>query len=458
MNTYNSQWKLAEVHSPQSLPGPLSFRLKKIGSPGVTPIWQEILTWLLFWPVLTLIARQTVYFSGPARSSADYQNGVAMAGPRGSHEYLYVHMLFLFGFVLVGHAQIWTALKRNWLIPMMLTLAVVSTLWSPSPLISLQICIQVGLCTLFGCYLSARYDTERLMQFMVFMGTISALLSIVFAVALPSYGHFQGYAPEAWQGIANHKNSLGVSMAYLLTPIFFTNAYSRGRKLLYGAMLLMIIYETRSVGAICDIVGVLVFVASLGLIRRLRGRELYLFVILGTTTGIAALVLAVHFWPILAALMGKDPSMTGRAPIYAEVWRSVAKHPILGYGFGGFWYSGNSEAQRIRLALSWPNIGYSENGILELALQIGFLGVGLVVAMIGKAVVQGIRLLRSTDYSPRVGWFLTILFLAALTNVEAGWLLTCDTLDWVLILIACIGLGAETRRVRNLAFESGVKS
>ncbi len=449
MNTYNSQWKLAEARGPRGIPGPISFRLRKIDNPAVSPIWQDLLTWLLFWPVLTLIARQTVYFSGPARSTASYQNGAAMAGPRGSHEYLYVHLLFLLGFVLVGHRQIWTALKRNWLIPAMLTLAVVSVLWSASPLISFQIWIQVGLCTLFSCYLSARYDTERLMQFLIFMGTIAALLSILFAVAIPSYGHFQGYAPDAWQGIANHKNSLGVSMAYLLTPIFFTNAYSRGRKLAYSAMLLVIIYKTRSVGAICDTAGILLFVASIGLIRRLRARELRLFVILGTTTGLAALALAVHFWPILAAMMGKDPSMTGRAPIYAEVWRSLMKHPILGYGFGGFWSSDNPESQRIRLALAWPNIGYSENGILELAIQIGFLGVGLVVAMMVKAVVQGIRLLRSTDYSPRVGWFLTILILAALTNIDAGWLLTCDTLDWVLILIACIGLGAETRRTRN---------
>jgi O-antigen ligase len=124
------------------------------------------------------------------------------------------------------------------------------------------------------------------------------------------------------------------------------------------------------------------------------------------------------------------------------------KHPILGYGFGGFWYPGNFECQRIRLALHWPGIGYSENGLMELALQIGFVGVGLVVAMIGKAVIQGIRLLRSPSYSPRVGWFLTILLLAALTNIEAGWLLTADTLDWVLILIACIGLNAESRGIR----------
>lgn len=142
--------------------------------------------------------------------------------------------------------------------------------------------------------------------------------------------------------------------------------------------------------------------------------------------------------------------MTGRTGIYIEVWRSIMKHPILGYGFGAFWYAGNLECQRIRLSLPWPNIGYAENGVLELALQMGFLGVGLVVAMIAKATVQGIRLLRSPSYSPRIGWFLTILFLAALTNIDAGWFMTTDTLDWVLILISCIGMNEEMRRTRPL--------
>jgi hypothetical protein len=80
-----------------------------------------------------------------------------------------------------------------------------------------------------------------------------------------------------------------------------------------------------------------------------------------------------------------------------------------------------------------------------------------VLLMLGRAAIQGIRLLRSPYYSPRIGWFLTILFLAALSNINAGWLLVSDKLDWVLILIACIGLEIETRRAREtLALQAPV--
>jgi exopolysaccharide production protein ExoQ len=415
------------------------------------PISQEVLSWLLFWPLLTLIARQAVYFAGPSRTAEAYQHGAAMAGGRGSHDYLYVNLMFLLGFVLAGHRQVWNTLKGNTLIPAMLTLAVCSALWSASPIITLQMTIQVGLCTLFACYLSARYTTERLMQLLIFMGVASALLSIFFALALPAYGIFQGYDGGAWEGISNHKNSLGISMAFLLSPIFFTNSYGRGRKLIYGALLLFLIYKSQSRGAWFDTAGIILFVAWLGLIRRVRDRELTLLILMTITISAAIATIGIHFWPMLAASMGKDASMTGRTGIYVEVWRSILKHPILGYGFGAFWVAGNPESQRIAMATGWPNIGYSENGILEIALQVGFFGVGLVVLMIARAVVQGLRLLRSPQYSPQIGWFLTVLFLAALTNIDAGWFMTSDALDWVLILVSCIGLNEATRHSRSAA-------
>jgi O-antigen ligase len=141
--------------------------------------------------------------------------------------------------------------------------------------------------------------------------------------------------------------------------------------------------------------------------------------------------------------------MSGRFKIYKEVWLAILKRPVLGYGLGGFWFPGSLESQRLGLSIGWANIGYSENGILELALQIGFLGVALVLGMIATAVARAVKLLRSPFYTPRVGWFLTIIVLAMFTNIDAGWFLTSDTLDWVLIVIACIGLNEEWARVRT---------
>jgi exopolysaccharide production protein ExoQ len=448
MNVYQPKWRLSDAYGSNWAFTLAVHRSAKDESSPEPSISHEVLSWLLFWPVLSLIARQAVYFAGPARTAEVFQNGAAMAGGRSSHHYLYVDLLFLLGFVLAGYRQVWARLRGNLLLLASLALAVCSAAWSASPSTTVLMCIEVGLCTLFACYMSTRYTTERLMQFLIFMGVASALLSIFFALALPSYGIFQGYGGDAWQGICNQKNTLGVSMVFLLSPVFFTKDYARRQKIMYGALILFLIYKSQSRGAWSYTAGMLLFVAGLSLARRLRAWELTLLTLIVAAIGLATVALGVYYWPLVAAHLGKDATMTGRTAIYAEVWRSILKHPILGYGFGGFW--GGPESQRVGLAIGWPNIGYAENGILDLALQTGFVGVGLVVAMIGTAMVQGLRLVRSSHYSPRAGWFLTILFVAVLTNIDAGWFMTFDTLDWMLIVIACIGLNDEMRRKSQL--------
>lgn len=408
-----------------------------------TPIYRQALTWLLFWPLLTLIARQAVYFSGPAKTEA-YFKGISGPGVD-YHLQLYIILAFQLFFVLAGNRRLWAVLRANPLILAGLGLAALSALWSAAPQITLQTSVELALCTLFACYLSASMTTERLMALFIFMGVVASTLSILFALALPSYGIFAGYAGGAWQGICNHKNTLGLSMAYLLTPVFFVERYRPLPRVLYAALILFMIIMSQSRGAWLYTAGMLYFVACLYLLRRLRrGDSLFFFFVI-TVVAIAFAVASVSHVEGVSRLLGKDPSLSGRTVIYREVWRSILRAPIFGYGYGAFWGT-HPEATRIGIAISWFT-GYSESGILELALYLGFTGVAIVLLMLGRAVAQGLQLLRSPLCSKRVGWFLTILFLAALTNLDAGWLLVSNTLDWVIILVACIGLQAETQEI-----------
>jgi exopolysaccharide production protein ExoQ len=409
------------------------------------PVWQQLITWALFWPLLCLIARQAPYFAGPARDAVFYKGQSLSSGPD-YHPYLYINMAIQAAFAIAAPRKIWAVLKYNPLILGCLGLIFLSALWSEAPGNALRMGIEVSLCTFFASYLFVRFSTEQLMRLMIFMGAASALTSIVFAFALPSYGIFAGYAGGAWKGICDHKNTLGISMAYLLTPMFFAANYRRWQRLLYAALMLFLIAMSHSIGAWAYTAGVLFFVALLHVIRRLARHESLLALILVTFIVAAVGVLAFRSLDTIAPMFGKDGSMSGRTEIYRQVWQSIMKAPLLGYGYAGFW-NVNQEAHSIRVN-EWTNIGYAENGVLDLALQLGLLGAALVLFMLGRAAVQGVRLLLSPSYSPQIGWFVTILFLAALTNIDAGWLLVPDKLDWVLILIACVGLERETQRAR----------
>jgi exopolysaccharide production protein ExoQ len=442
--------QFAQPHGSSALSRQSRFRVLSRDA-SEAPVSQQIITWLLFWTLLCLIARQWVYVSGPARTSVIYQQGYSGGLTRGTRIWLYLHIFVFFSFVVSGYREVWEVVRRNLAIPLMLILAVASARWSASAQITLQMCIQVGLCTLFACYLSARYTTERLMQLMMFMGVASGLLDILFVIALPSYGIFQGYGGEAWQGICNHKNTLGIAGVFLLSPVFFTQAYGPWRKVAYGALQLFLIFMSQSRGAWGYTIGMVVFIGWIYLLRRVTGRELTLMIVFSCIAVILVGVSIVYFWPQLMLLLGKDSSMTGRTEVYSQVWQTILKRPWFGYGFGGFWFPGSLESQRIGIALGWPGIGYAENGVLELALQTGFVGVAINFWFIFRAFFQGLRLLRSPLYSPRIGWFLTILAITFLTNIDAGWFMSSDTLDWVLIVVSCVGLNQEMSRLKAIA-------
>lgn len=421
------------------------------------PVAQQVLTWMIFWPLLCLIARQSPYFSGPARDAMAIQQGAAAGPGTDYHASLYINMAFQAAFALSSVRAIWTTLRRNPLIALGPVLIFASALWSDSAGNTIRMGIEVCLCTFFTCYLSARMTTERLLRLLMLMGVASALLSALFALALPSYGIFAGYGGGAWNGICDHKNTLGLSMTWLLTPVFFVDGQRPAHRLLYAMLILLVIGMSQSRGAWMYTAGAICFAGGLHLIHRLRRNEAMLLVLIAL---VLFAVLGVIGWrsiDTIAPMMGKSASMSGRTDIYREVWKSILKEPSFGYGYGGFW-GVNPEADRIGLAIGWANIGYSESGILELGLQLGFVGIALVLLMLGRAAWQGVRLLRSPYYSPRVGWFLTLLFLAVVTNVDAGWLLVSGTLDWPLILIACIGLENETRRARTAQDESALRN
>ncbi len=415
-----------------------------------TPVWTEARTWLLFWPLLILIAHQAVIIAGPARTHEAYQFGASAVGPRGAHYEVYVDTAYQLLFVVVGWLGIWSALKRNGLLFASLALAFVSALWSVNRVVTVQMSFKVTVCTLLGVYLYTSTTQQRLMRLLIFMGMCLAVLSILFVIFLPSYGLFIGYAGGAWDGICDHKNTLAISSTYLMLPMVFAAGYRRSRRLLYCLLMLFMVVMSQAKGPWLCTLALLGFLGWMKLYRRVRPAEAMLLVV--ATIGVVAIggTLFIANWDAIAHALNKDPTMSGRTDIYREVWRSVMKQPFFGYGFGAYWTLENPERNRVGLAIHWTNIGYAESGPLEIALQTGLVGLGIILAMFGRALAQGARLLRSPAYSPRVGLYLSILFYTVLINIDDGWLMTATTMDWVLAVIACIGLNDEMQRWRQL--------
>jgi exopolysaccharide production protein ExoQ len=418
-------------------------------SAAVTPVYQQVLTWVLLIPLLYLVADGQFSITNAYNSALMTENGYLLTTAQGIRPQVVLYYFLMAAFILSGYREIWRVILNNKVLLLAPLFAALSAIWSESPLITLRVSLELMMTTLFAFYLSERISTEYLMKLLMFVGTVAALLSVMLAVFLPNYGIYHRGSGAEWQGICSHKNALGVSMAFLLTPVFFS-AQRLILKLGYVALLLFLIGMCQSRGAWFVTLGVLLFTGWLSISWRLGNKQSLLWAAATGTAAIGMVALGLFYLEPLLRTIGKDPTLTGRTGIYLAVLDSIFKHPFLGYGFGAFWFGLNRESLLVALRIHWMTIGYAENGLLELWLELGSVGLLLILFLFGRAIRQSVRLIRSRNYSPRVGWFSAILFLQLITNVEAGMVMTPVTINWTLTLIAFIGLVKEAR-IRRLS-------
>ena len=74
-------------------------------------MYEQVFTWLVFWPLLTLAARRTVYFGGPPADALTFRYSFSSVGR--DHANVYLTLLYLASFALIGHRQIWSVLLKN---------------------------------------------------------------------------------------------------------------------------------------------------------------------------------------------------------------------------------------------------------------------------------------------------------------------------------------------------------
>jgi exopolysaccharide production protein ExoQ len=415
-------------------------------SSSASPVYQQVLSWVLLLPLLYLVTNGQPSIPSLYNGQLMTQNAVLLRPPQGIRPLVVLYVVFMVGFILIGCREIWRVIVVNKLIMAGILFAALSASWSEVPLMTLRVTCELTMTTLFAFYLSERFSTEHLMRLLMFVATIGAICSIVLIVFLPQYGIYlrDGDGGTPWQGICSHKNSFGVAMAFLLTPVFFVRSRVT-LKIAYGGLLLFLIVMSQSRGAWFVTVGLFLFVTWLVIFKSLGRHESLLLIAVTTVSVILMFVLGLLYLDPLTRAIGKDPTLTGRTGIYMAVLESIFKHPVRGYGFGAFWLGFNPESWKIALRIHWLQIGYAENGFLELGLQLGAVGLLLVLLAFGRAISQGVRLVSHRYYNPRVGWFSAILFVELITNIIGGAVMTPVTLNWSLTLIAFVGLANEVR-------------
>lgn len=389
---------------------------------------------------------------GGADTADSYEGNVVMRTMFGV-----IHVISL-GMVAVRWRAALAAVSRRATLMALTALALASAEWSATPEVTLRRALALVGTTALGVLLAARFTPRGLLRVVAAAFGIMAVLSLLFAVALPAYGVDHGIHPGAWKGVFLHKNALGKAM--VIGSITFTLLWAdlpRGRRWMgvagVGFCMSLLLLST-SKTALTVLVALL---ASAALFRLLRARlDIAVMVfIAAVVVGGSVVALVAANWEALLTAMGKDPSLTGRLPMWQVLLGTVAERPWLGYGYTAFWLgeAGPSAAPLKKIGWNAPN---AHNGYVDLTLQLGLVGLGLFLAGYLAAFRQALAGMRRTVTADGL-WPLLILTLMLLYNFSESVLLERNNVDWVLYVAAvCSPLLARPpapprRRVFNVS-------
>jgi exopolysaccharide production protein ExoQ len=193
------------------------------------------------------------------------------------------------------------------------------------------------------------------------------------------------------------------------------------------------------------------FLVIMSALHHLRKKD-YLLVGVSILFVVSIAATIVVIWPeSVVYLLGKDMTFTGRTQIWSAALDAIAKRPLLGYGYGAFWLGLEGESYNVILAATWV-LSQAQNGYLDVWLESGVVGLSIVLMVFGSAIRDGLGcLLRSRDRAQLkvVEWYLAILLLTMLYNLDESFLFDPAHLGSMMCLLACTGLKTEWLRVRD---------
>ena len=151
-------------------------------------------------------------------------------------------------------------------------------------------------------------------------------------------------------------------------------------------------------------------------------------------SGIAILVTALRVNDLMI-LIDRNSTLTGRTGIWLYIGSYIERRPFIGYGYKAF-FADQGYVSHIKQTFLFDLTG-SHNGYLEVCLDLGAVGLIILVTFLMGGLFQSLRRLAGGgDLAARFGFFWLILYFGR--NMVESDLLTQSQLTWPLALLAVL--------------------
>jgi exopolysaccharide production protein ExoQ len=298
-------------------------------------------------------------------------------------------LLMVVSVVIVARRRLnWSQVFRDntWLFLLFAYMGL-SIVWSDYSFVSfkrwIRACGSITMALVILTEPSAREGLESVIRRSVyFLIPFSALLVKYYSLQGQDYNIWTG--ETMWVGITPQKNCLG--RLCLLSAFFlfweFSRTWRQGnwreakQKTVADAvvflMVLWLLIGSHSATSLAVLmVGMGTFFALVQFREYLKTASAMIevsVVVLIVVVSMAYLIFGDLVFSAAVGTLGRDMTFTGRTEIWKLLIPIAKNHPVLGMGYGSFW---------IHPQLPWPGLNEGHNGYLDVALELG--GVGLVL-------------------------------------------------------------------------------
>ena len=375
-------------------------------------------------------------------------------------------------FVLYGIAVALIARRRDlawaavtatpWLI-CLLALPLLSTLWSIIPQETFNRSIAVMGSSVFGIYVATQIGQHRALGLLALTATIAAIVSLFLILVVPSIGITQ--VEEyfgTWKGVYGHKNGFGqmTALGAITCVLAALNFTGRDRVLYLTGFVLNMVLLAGSKSLTAQILVVVCLVAIFAIGR-------FVGTIVRNAVPIALLAAPVLLWFALTfsvddmlqliVLFGKDANLSSRLPMWQALMPFINERFWLGFGYSAFWNDGTYTIAIISERLHFRPY-YAHNGIIELWLGLGAVGVALFTAALARFVYLSINLLVKDGRNPIYLLSFAFAIIMILQNTAESTILLRNSMSWTLFVILSVYVSVDARGRKATASSGGAVS
>src|ERR1700687_2751509 len=324
-----------------------------------------------------------------------------------------------------------------------------SITWSDYPFVAFKHWIKgVGDVVMVLIVLTDLCPASALKRLFSRVGLILIPLSIVFIKYFPGLGRtFSKGGIIEYTGVTTQKNTLGVTcLVFGLGALwYFVDLYRnretpRRRQLLlvHGSILAMVLWllwtcDSKTSLTCLVMGGVAMVVVSMPTIIRKR---FIAHILAATTLGISLFAVFFQSSGDLLKSIGRDSTLTGRTAIWDAVL-ALAGNPYIGTGYESFWLG--DRLQKFWTVNDGDFFGLNEahNGYLEVYLNLGWIGIGLLAVLI---ITGYKKILYTLDRDTLAGSLGLAFFISEICYnlTEAGFRMMYPI--WIFFLLAIIGV------------------